>query len=127
MFSAVRTDGAPGPVGPYSQAIVVGEMVYCSGQIGLDPLTGRLADGPAAQARQCMANLGAVLAAAGSSLAGVVKTTVFLTDMADFPEVNAAYALSFPSDPPARSTVAVAALPLGARVEVEAVAVRSPR
>jgi len=128
VLKAVRTDGAPQPVGPYSQAIVAGELVFCSGQIGLDPLTGKLTGSTAGgQARQCLANLEAVLAAAGSSLSEVVKTTVFLVDMADFGEVNEVYAASFPSLPPARSAVAVAALPLGARVEIEAVARRSRR
>jgi 2-iminobutanoate/2-iminopropanoate deaminase len=119
----VHTDAAPRAVGPYSQAIQCGPWVFTAGQVGLDPATGQLvAAGVGDQTRQSLANLAAVLEAAGASLAAVVKTTVFLVDMGDFAAMNAAYAEAFPDAPPARSTVAVAALPLGARVEVEAVA-----
>jgi len=126
--SIVRTPHAPGAIGPYSQAIVVpcGEqqMVFCSGQIALDPKTGLVIEGDAAaQARQVLDNLGAVLAAAGASFANVVKTTVFLADMADFAAVNAVYGERFPSDPPARSTVAASGLPRNVRVEIDAIAV----
>jgi 2-iminobutanoate/2-iminopropanoate deaminase len=126
--SIVRTAHAPGAIGPYSQAVVipVGEqrMVFCSGQIALDPKTGTVIEGDvAAQARQVLENLGAVLAAAGASFANVVKTTVFLADMADFAAVNAVYGERFPTDPPARSTVAAAGLPRNVRVEIEAIAV----
>ena len=126
--STVRTAHAPAAIGPYSQAVVVpvGEqrMVFCSGQIALDPATGALVEGDvSAQTRQVLENLGAVLAAAGASFANVVKTTIFLADMADFATVNAIYGERFPSDPPARATVAAAALPRNARVEIEAIAV----
>lgn len=119
----IHTDQAPAAIGPYSQAVRVGSFVFTAGQIGLDPKTGQLvADDVAAQTRQVMANLAAVLTAAGSNLGQVVKTTIFLTDMADFAAVNAVYGEFFPAEPPARSTVAVAALPRGARVEIEAIA-----
>jgi len=126
--SIVRTEHAPGAIGPYSQAVVVPvgdqRMVFCSGQIALDPKTGAVIEGDvAAQARQVLENLGAVLAAAGGSFASVVKTTVFLADMADFATVNAIYGERFPHDPPARSTVAAAGLPRNVRVEIEAIAV----
>jgi len=121
--AVVHSDAAPRAVGPYSQAIQSGDWVFTAGQIGLDPATGTLVgEDVATQTRQVLANLTAVLAAAGASLAGVVKTTVFLVDMGDFAAMNAVYAEHFPEAPPARSTVAVAALPLGARVEIEAVA-----
>lgn len=119
----VHTTGAPAAIGPYSQAIRSGDLVFSAGQIGLDPATGELVPGGvAAEARRALANLAAVLEAAGAGLAAVVKTTVFLVDMADFAAVNAVYAEHFATEPPARSTVAVAALPRGARVEIEAVA-----
>lgn len=126
--SIVRTAHAPAAIGPYSQAVVVPvgdqRMVFCSGQIALDPATGALVEGDvSAQTRQVLDNLGAVLAAAGASFANVVKTTIFLADMADFATVNAIYGERFPSDPPARATVAAAALPRNARVEIEAIAV----
>jgi 2-iminobutanoate/2-iminopropanoate deaminase len=114
---------APAPIGPYSQAIRAGEFLFCSGQIALDPALGKLVDGDvSAQARQVVRNVAAVLTAAGASLSDVVKTTIFLVDMADFGAVNAVYAEYFAGSAPARSTLAVAALPLGARVEIEAVA-----
>ncbi|HFQ95244.1 MAG TPA: RidA family protein [Anaerolineae bacterium] len=118
----IHTGQAPAAVGPYSQAVRVGNLVYTAGQIGLDPATGKLQAGLEAQTRQVMANLRAVLEAAGASLGSVVKTTIFLTDMGDFAAVNAIYGEFFPDAPPARSTVAVAALPLGALVEIEVVA-----
>ena len=121
---AVTSAGAPPAIGPYSQAIAVDETVYCSGQIGLDPQTGELADGVEAQAERALRNLSAVLDGAGVTIADVVKTTVFLTDMGDFAAVNAIYATFVPDPPPARSTVAVTALPKGALVEVEAIARR---
>ena len=121
---AVTSAGAPAAIGPYSQAIAVDETVYCSGQIGLDPATGELADGVEAQVERALRNLRAVLDAAGVTIADVVKTTIFLTDMGDFAAVNAVYATFVPAPPPARSTVAVAALPKGALVEVEAIARR---
>jgi 2-iminobutanoate/2-iminopropanoate deaminase len=126
--SIVRTEHAPGAIGPYSQAVVVPfgdqRMVFCSGQIALDPKTGTVIEGDiAAQTRQVLANLGAVLTAAGASFASVVKTTVFLADMADFATFNAIYGEKFPNDPPARSTVAASGLPRNVRVEIEAIAV----
>lgn len=121
----VSTEGAPGAIGPYSQAIVSGDLVFCSGQIALDPATGALVDGGVeAQAARALQNLTAVLAASGCSPADVVKTTVFVTDMGDFPAVNAVYARTFTDQPPARATVEVSGLPMGALVEVDAVARR---
>ena len=119
----VATDGAPAAIGPYVQARVEGELVFCSGQIALDPATGTLVTGGiVAEARRVLENVRAVLRAAGGDLASVVKTTVFLVDMADFAAMNEVYAEFFAAPYPARSTVAVAALPRGARVEIEAVA-----
>ncbi len=118
----ITAQGAPAAVGPYCHAKLCGNTLYCSGQLGLIPATGALADGLEAQAWQALDNLGAVLAAAGMSYADVVKTTVFLSDMADFAAVNAVYAQFFPNNP-ARSCVQ-ATLPKGGLVEVEAVAVK---
>lgn len=119
----IHTEHAPAAVGPYSQAIRTGNMVFTAGQIALDPATGKLvADDITAQTERVLQNLQAVLEAAGSGLAFVVKTTVFLQDMGEFAAMNAVYGRYFPELPPARSTVAVAGLPLGARVEIEAVA-----
>lgn len=121
--TAVLTKHAPAPVGPYSQAIRVDGFVFCSGQIPLDPATGKLvAGGLTEQTRQVLDNLAAVLAAADLTLGDIVKTTIFLIDINDFAAVNAVYAERMGTPPPARSTVAVAALPLGARVEIEAIA-----
>lgn len=121
---AVSTPGAPHAIGPYSQGIAAGDLVFCSGQVGLDPTTGELADGVEAQAERALRNLAAVLDAAGSSFGDVVKTTVFLADIADFAAVNAVYAHHMPDPPPARSTFAVGALPRGARIEIDAIARR---
>jgi 2-iminobutanoate/2-iminopropanoate deaminase len=122
---AISTTGAPGAVGPYSQAIAAGDLVFCAGQVGLDPTTGELVDGGVeAQAERCLKNLEAVLDAAGLTFADVAKTTVFLAEIGDFGAVNAVYGRYMPEPPPARSTFAVAALPRGARVEIEAIAVR---
>jgi 2-iminobutanoate/2-iminopropanoate deaminase len=120
----VRTDCAPAAIGPYSQSVVHGGLAYCSGQIALDPTTQALAPGGVeAQARRALENLAGVLAAAGTSLASALRLTVYLTDMADFPKVNAVYAEFFPGDaPPARATVAVAALPKGALIEIDCIA-----
>src|SRR5262245_23719149 len=118
----VSTPQAPSAVGPYSQAMVIDRFVYTAGQVGLDPRTGKLAEGGLeAETRQALANLAAILEAAGTGLNRVVKTTVFLADMRDFPAMNAIYAEAFREHRPARSTVQAAALPLGARVEIEAV------
>jgi len=120
----IHSDDAPRAIGPYSQAIRAGNMLFCSGQIGLDPRAGKLvSDAVADQARQVMLNLRAVLEAAGAGLERVAKTTIYLTDLADFQVVNEVYGSFFASQPPARATVQVAALPLGSRVEIEAVAV----
>ena len=121
---AVSTGNAPGVVAPYSQAIATDELVFCSGQIGSDPATGDLADGFEAQAEQVLRNLTAVLDAAGCTWGDVVKTTCFLADINDYTTFNAVYARFMSDPPPARSTFAVAALPKGARVEIEAIAVR---
>lgn len=118
----VRTEEAPAAVGPYSQAIIAGGFVFASGQIGLSPKTGQLQEGVVAQAEQIMENIAAVLSSAGSSLDRVVKTTIFLTEMSDFATVNEIYAKAFSNEPPARSTVQVAGLPLGAVVEIEVIA-----
>jgi 2-iminobutanoate/2-iminopropanoate deaminase len=119
----IQTEKAPKAIGPYSQAIATDNMVYTAGQIGLIPSTGELIEGGVEeQTRQVLSNLSGVLEAAGSSLANVVKTTVFLKDMGDFPKMNAIYTEFFGENPPARSTVAVAGLPKGASVEIEAVA-----
>jgi 2-iminobutanoate/2-iminopropanoate deaminase len=119
----IFTAKAPKAIGPYSQAIRTESMVYTAGQVGLDPTSGELVDGGVeAQTRQALTNLKSVLEAADSGLSFVVKTTVFLKDMNDFAQMNGIYAEFFAKDPPARSTVAVAALPKGALVEIEAVA-----
>lgn len=123
----VLTDAAPVPVGPYSQAVVTGSLVFTAGQLGLDPSSGKLVGpGVEEQTERALLNVKAVLEAAGSSLDRVVKVTVFLSDMALFGAMNGVYGRFFASDPPARTCVAVAGLPMGALVEVEAVAVRSP-
>lgn len=122
MRQIINTPAAPAAIGPYSQAVRTGDYIFTSGQIGLDPATGRLVEGVEAQTRQVLANLAAVLAAAGASFDDVVKTTIFLADMGDFEVVNVTYASAFTSAPPARSTVQVAALPRRALVEIEVVA-----
>lgn len=119
----IRTDKAPAPIGPYSQAILAGGELFCSGQIAIDPASGELAGSDAAaQADQALRNLGAVLEAAQMDYANVVKTTIYLVDMQDFAAVNTVYAKYFDAAKPARSTVAVAALPKGALVEIDAIA-----
>ncbi len=122
---AVATTEAPQAIGPYSQAVAIGNVVYLSGQIALHPERGRLVEGTIEdETRQVLKNLAAVLAAEGLGLDAVVKTTVYLTDLGDFPRVNQTYAEFFTEPFPARATVQVAALPRGARVEIEAVAAR---
>ena len=118
----ISTSQAPAAIGPYSQAIRSGNLLFASGQLGLDPASGVLVEGIEAQTRQALTNLQAVLAAAGASVANVVKTTIFLADMADFATVNALYGEVFRHEPPARSTVQVAALPKGGLVEIEVIA-----
>ncbi|HTM57673.1 MAG TPA: Rid family detoxifying hydrolase [Candidatus Udaeobacter sp.] len=129
MRSPLQVDGAPKAIGPYSQAQVIrlhggNKMVFTSGQVGLDPKSGELsAEDVAGQTHQALRNLSAVLAGAGLSLGDVVKTTVYLADMADFKTMNEAYARHFEAAPPARTTIAAAGLPKGAKVEIDAVAV----
>lgn len=124
---AVSTADAPAAIGPYSQAIAIDGLVFCSGQLGLDPATGNLVEGVEAQADRALRNLVAVLDASGLTFADVVKTTIFLADMGDFGVVNAVYGRFMPEPPPARSTVQVAALPKGGLVEIEAIARRDTR
>jgi 2-iminobutanoate/2-iminopropanoate deaminase len=122
---AVSTASAPAAIGPYSQAIATDDLVFCSGQVGLDPATGTLVEGGIeAQAERALANLAAVLDAEGCTFADVVKTTCFLIDIDDFAAFNAVYGRFMPDPPPARSTFAVAALPKAASIEIEAIAVR---
>ncbi len=123
MKTVISTTEAPAAVGPYSQAIAAGPFVFCSGQIPLEPETGTLIDGDiSSQTERVLQNIAAVLRAHGLTMEHVVKTTVFLTDLTHFAEMNAAYAGYFPNDPPARTTIQVAALPKGANVEIEAIA-----
>ena len=123
MREIISTDKAPKAIGPYSQAVVYNGVAYLSGQIPLDPATNQLVEGDvAAQTERVLENLKAVLEAAGASLASVLKTTVFLKDMGDFPKMNEVYARYFPSNPPARSTVQAAKLPRDVMVEIDAIA-----
>ena len=122
-MQVIVTDKAPAAIGPYSQAVKAGGLLFCSGQIALDPVSGEMLQGTVEEeTRQVLENLRGVLEAAGTGFERVVKTTIYLTDMADFPAVNQVYASFFDELKPARATVGVAALPRGARVEVEAVA-----
>ena len=121
---AVTTSAAPGAIGPYSQAISAGSLLFVSGQLPIDPQTGAIIDGDiAAKTRQIMTNIKTIVEAGGGSLDDLVKTTIFLTDLSSFQDVNQAYGSFFSAAPPARSTVQVAALPLGSPVEIEAVAI----
>ncbi|MCS7316156.1 MAG: RidA family protein [Bryobacterales bacterium] len=123
MKQIVVTEGAPRAIGPYSQAVICGGLVFVSGQIPLDPATGELIEGDvAAQTGRVLENLRAILEASGSSLERVLKTTVYLADLNDFAAMNEVYARYFPSEPPARATVEVSRLPRGARIEIEAIA-----
>ena len=123
MKTIIHTDDAPKAVGPYSQAVRTGNLLFTAGQVALDPATGKMVEGDiAAQAERVMQNLQAVLTAAGTSFEHVVKTTVFLADMAAFAALNGVYGRYFTANPPARSTFAVRGLPLGAKVEIEMVA-----
>lgn len=116
------TDKAPAALGPYSQAVSAGNLLFISGQLPIDPATGKLVDGDISiRTHRIVSNLKAVAEAAGGSLQDIVKTTIFLTDLGDFQAMNAAYGEYFSSEPPARSTVQVAALPLGSNIEIEAV------
>lgn len=123
MIEKLATTKAPAAIGPYSQGVKAGGLVFVSGQMALDPATGEFVPGDIkAQTVQVLKNIQAILAAAGLDLANVTKTTIFLTDMQDFAQVNEAYANAFSGHAPARSTVQVAALPKGARIEIEAIA-----
>jgi len=123
---SIATDGAPKAIGPYSQAVAAGELIFCAGQVALDPASGESVAGDVrAQTERVLENLGAVLAAAGSDLRHVVKTTVYLTDFNDFAAMNEVYAARFGDHRPARATVGVSALPKGLRVEIECVAIRA--
>jgi 2-iminobutanoate/2-iminopropanoate deaminase len=128
MRQTITTERAPKAIGPYSQAVIWEGLVFASGQIPLDPATGQLVEGDiAVQTERVMENLRAVLEAAGSSLAQVLKTTVYLQDVSEFSRMNEVYGRYFPAEPPARATVEVARLPRGARVEIEAIAAASDR
>ena len=118
----VTAEGAPHAVGPYTHAVVSNGLVFCSGQVPLDPTTGTLVDGTIGeQTTQCLQNLSGVAAAAGAQLSDAVRMGIYVTDMGTFKDVNEAYGTYFETDPPARSTIAVSALPLGAQVEIDAV------
>ncbi len=123
MKTAIQTSGAPQAIGPYSQAIRAGNLVFVSGQLPLDPAGKTMPEGVALQTEACLKNVAAILAAAGLGMKDVVKTTVFMTDLGQFAAMNEVYAKSFPTPCPARATVQAAALPKGAAVEIEAVAV----
>lgn len=123
----IQTNKAPAPIGPYSQGIQAGNFIFCSGQIGLDPKTGALVDGIEAQTKQVLSNLAEILKAANSSMENVIKTTIYLKDIADFPKVNEWYAEVFQKTKPARTTVGVVSLPKGALVEIDAIAERNKK
>ena len=126
MKTILSTDQAPKAIGPYSQGVCIGDLFFLSGQIPLDPATGNLVPGDvAAQTERVLDNIAAVLASQALEFRHVVKTTIFLVDLADFAQVNELYGRRFPADPPARSTVQVAALPRGSRLEIEVVAHRN--
>jgi len=119
----IQSPAAPAPVAAYSQAIASGDLLFCSGQIAIDPQTGQMVQGGIeAETERVLENLKGVLAAAGASLADVVKTTVYLADFSEFQAMNAVYVRAFPTEPPARATVGVSALPRGAKIELEAIA-----
>jgi len=125
MKKIITAANAPAALGPYSHAVAAGDLLFTSGQLGMDPATGKLAgETIEAQAEQALNNLESVLAANGMTFANVIKTTIFLTDLGDFATVNGIYATRFPSDPPARSCVQVAALPAGAKIEMEVIAAK---
>jgi 2-iminobutanoate/2-iminopropanoate deaminase len=123
MRQAVSTDSAPAALGPYSQAIIANGFVFCSGTAGIDPATGAVAEGIEAQAEQALRNLDAILAAAGASLATLVKTTIFYQNVDDFAAINAVYARYMPDPPPARSAPANVNLPRGLLISIDAIAV----
>lgn len=123
MFKIIQTKKAPSAIGPYSQAIMIDDFIFCSGQIGIVPETGQLVEGIEEQTAQVMKNLKAVLVEAGASLKNIVKTTVYLKNIVDFPKMNGVYTKFFEEYKPARTTVEVSNLPKGALVEIEAIAV----
>jgi 2-iminobutanoate/2-iminopropanoate deaminase len=125
--TSVGTDAAPAALGPYSQAIVAGGFVFCSGTAGIDPQTGRVAEGIEAQTEQALRNISAILEAAGASLADLVKTTIYYADVEDFAKLNEVYARFMPDPPPARSAPANVRLPHGLLVSIEAIALRPER
>ncbi len=123
--TVISTDSAPAAIGPYSQAVSANGFVFCSGQVPFEPATMELVSGSIAEeTKQCVRNLEAVLTAAGCGLDHIVRTTIYVTNMDDFAEVNEAYGSFFPNDPPARATVGVSALPKGARVEIDCIAAK---
>ncbi len=123
MREIISSEGAPGAIGPYSQAVRSAGFLYCSGQIPLDPATGKIVEGGIEeQTDRVLKNLEAVIAAGGSSFPQVLKTTVYMVDLSEFPKMNSVYAKYFPASPPARATVQVSGLPMGVRVEIDAVA-----
>jgi 2-iminobutanoate/2-iminopropanoate deaminase len=123
MSYVVMSKDAPEPIGPYSQAVISDQLVFCSGQLGIDPRTGKMVEGGSAvEARRCLENLKAILEQAGTDLTKVLRCTIYLTDLMDFQAVNSVYAEYFPASPPARTSVQVAALPRGAKVEIDAIA-----
>jgi 2-iminobutanoate/2-iminopropanoate deaminase len=123
MRSIVRSKDAPEPIGPYSQAVISDQLVFCSGQLGVDPRTGKMVDGgTAAEVRKCLENLEAILEQAGTDLTRVLRCTIYMIDLMDFQVLNSVYAEFFSTSPPARTTIQVAALPRGARVEIDAIA-----
>jgi 2-iminobutanoate/2-iminopropanoate deaminase len=127
MKKIISTTEAPAAVGPYSQAIRIGNFVFCSGQIPLDPKTAQMIQGDiSAQTRRVMENISAILRAEGLTFENIIKTTIFLTNLADFQIVNELYGSYFKSDPPARSTIQVSALPKGASIEIEVIAAANP-
>jgi 2-iminobutanoate/2-iminopropanoate deaminase len=125
MFKIVKTDKAPSALGHYSQAIIVNNFIFCSGQIGVEPKSGQLSEGIEKQTEQSLKNLEAVLTEAGSELKDIVKTTIYLKNISDFPKINEIYAEFLNGNRPARATVEVANLPKGALIEIEAVAVKN--
>ena len=122
MKEAISTTAAPAAIGPYSQAIKSGSMIFVSGQLPLDPATGQVPDDTAEQAKQSLTNIKSILETAGSSMDKIVRVGIFMTDLNDFKKVNEVYATFFKNTPPARSTVQVAALPLGVKIEIDAIA-----
>jgi 2-iminobutanoate/2-iminopropanoate deaminase len=126
LRTAVATDAAPVALGPYSQAIVAGGFAFCSGTAGIDPVSGQIAEGVEAQTEQALQNVAAILAAAGTSIDQVVKTTIFYANVADFATINEIYARHMPSPPPARSAPANVDLPHGLLISIEAIAVVPP-